>query len=1170
MEINYENKKPANGFRRGVLFGMALLMTFLVIEVQAHPNGGAPTAAVIELNLKNTPLKQALREIERQTNYHFVVNDSQLQDIQKEVTIYIRSQNIEEVLSILLTGTNVTYHIKKKQITLTEATSPEKPSGVLTASAKTRPTGVAWVANQPLFVYEQPAVMATVITGTVKDEFGSALPGVNVLVKGTTIGAVTDADGNFSLSVPADDAVLVFTFIGYLSQEVALNNQTTLNIQMEPDAKTLSEVVVVGYGTQEKKDVTGAVSAVKGSDFENLPSGGVQQALQGRAAGVNVVRNGGAPGNAGSIRIRGLGTVNNADPLIVIDGVPAGTMNDVNPNDIESVDVLKDASASAIYGTRAANGVVLITTKRGKFDDKLKVTVNAYTGISDNIRTLDMLDAPTLTQLKQEAYTNDQPDGSSIPAIWKDPQYQTQKTNWQNELFKQGTVDNLDISLRGGGKSSSFAISAGKYSERGIIGKSYYKRYTFRINSDHKIGDRFKLGQSLQFTNTNDNAPNTTSAQSGLVWSAIRFHPGLPVTNPDGSFSSSLPGFGDINNPMFTVDVQDQNNARNRILGSGYAEFEIVKGLKAKANLAMDATFSDAHNFEVKIEDQYRKNSFNQLTLNNEKYWSFLQEYFLSYDKQIGEHQISAVAGYTSQTFNDYYSKQIGRDFPSEDLSLRYMAQAQTIVNLASDAGGRWHDGLQSVFGRVNYSYKDRYLATVTYRRDGSSNFAPGLQWGNFPAFSVGWRLSEEAFIKNALPFFSNLKLTGGWGRLGNQKVDRQQYLALIQRGGTYNNYAFGGDGTSQLHIQGAAQTRIPNVNIGWETAEMTNFGLDAGVLDNRLLFTLGYFIKDTKAMLLSPPSLGTLGKAKIPDQNVGQLRNKGLEVEVAYRKNVGAFTYSLSGNATFIKNTVTQLLTPGSFLPGQLYGRTEQEITRSYVGSTFSSFYGWRTNGLYQNQQQIDSDPNVANDSRRTDGLIHPGDVRFVDQNGDGVIDDKDRTIIGNPQPKVTYGFNAGMGYKGIDLTLFFVGTAGVDIYNADRMQGLNAAYPFNLYAETTGRWHGEGTSNSIPRMSATDPNLNFRTSDLFVQSGSFLRLKNVTLGYTLPKSVIESMHLSNVRVYVTAQNLFTITPYKGLNPELGYVDGNRSSGQYTQVNVDYAQYPLARTFTFGATLSF
>jgi len=1130
--------------------------------------------SVIELNLKEASFKTALKEIERQTAYHFVMNDTQIRKIQKTITLSIKSESIEEVMNQLLMGTRITYRINKKQITLIP---PDNNHVVASSTSPAMWTSYALSGQQQQFSSSDLTdlrVPEILVTGKVTEENGDVLPGVNILIKGTTKGTVTDDQGKYSISVSGPEAVLSFSFIGYSTQEIAVGTQTVIDLTLTPDMQTLSEIVVVGYGTQDKKDVTGSVSTIKGSDFENLPSGGAQQALQGRTAGVNIVRNGGAPGNAGSIRIRGLGTVNNADPLIVIDGVPAGTMNDVNPNDIQSIDVLKDASASAIYGTRAANGVVLITTKRGKFDDKLKFTLNAYTGVSNRIKTLDMLDAPTLTKLKQESYTNDVADGSTIPDIWKDPQYQTQKTNWQNEVLKQGTTNNMDLSIRGGGKYSSFAISGGHYNEKGIIGKTYYKRYTVRINSDHKVGERLKIGQNLQFTNTNDNSsPNTLStsapsAQDGLLWSAIRFHPGLPVRDTNGSYSSSIPGFGDINNPLYTIATQDKNNNRNRILGSASAEYEIIKGLKAKANLAMDATFADTRNFEVKIDSQYRQTNYNQLTLTNDKYWAFLQEYFLSYDKQLGAHSIGIVGGYTSQTFNDIYSKEIGRDFPSEEADLRYMSQAGTIVNLGAENGGRSYDALQSWFGRGNYAFKDRYLLTATYRTDGSSRFPSGNRWGSFPAFSAGWRISEESFLKNALPFVSNLKLTGGWGRLGNQNVNSLQYLALIKNGGTYNNYAFG-DGQAQNQVKGSAQARIPNPNIGWETAEMTNFGLDAGFLDNRILFTGAYFIKDTKHMLLSPPSLGTLGKATIPDQNVGQLRNKGLELEISYRKATGDFTFTLSGNATFIQNKVTQLLTPGSFLASQTYGRTDQEITRTYEGNPYGTFYGWVADGLYQNQSQINSDPGIANDPRKTD-QIHPGDVRFKDLTGDGVIDDKDRTILGSPQPKITYGINANMAYKGFDLNLFFLGVGGVDIYNADRMQGLNAAYPFNLYQEATGRWNGEGTSTSIPRLSSTDPNLNFRTSSLFIESGAFFRLKNITLGYTVPKKLSDALRMSQARFYVSGQNVFTLTKYKGLNPELGYADGTRTSGQYTQVNVDYAQYPLSRTFTVGATISF
>lgn len=1155
-------KRPRTPWK-GLLVLASLLLLLIVYPVRAHD--AVQTPPTIELNLQEAPLKKALKEIERQTEYHFVINESRLGAVQKSVTLHIKTESVEEVLNQVLNGTNITYKIKKKQITLIP---PAHDAQVSPITSSPGGSSAMLMPPQSTFIYEGAFRQDVTVKGTVKEETGEPLPGVNIVVKGTTLGSVTDASGNFSLNVPSNDVVLVFSFIGFVTQEVSVAGRATIDVILLADSQTLSEVVVVGYGTQEKKDVTGAVSAVKGSDLENLPNSGAQQALQGRAAGVNIVRNGGAPGNSGSILIRGMGTVNNFDPLIVIDGVPAGSMNDVNPSDIQSIDVLKDASASAIYGTRAANGVILITTKRGKFDDKIKVTVSGYTGVSNRIKTIDMLDARTLSELKQEAYTNDE---LTIPSIWQETQYQTQKTNWQNEILRQGTTNNMDISIRGGGKSSSFAISGGYYDEKGMIENSYYKRYTFRINTDHKVGEHFKIVQNFQFTNANDNSPNTLSAQDGLLWSAIRFHPGLPVKNPDGTYSTSLlPGgsFGDINNPVFTIDNTDKNNSRNRFLGSLSGEYEILKGLKLKANLAVDATFSNYRSFDIKVTDQYRSSNNNFLNLTNDKYWSFLQEYFLSYEKQFGDHFVNFVGGGTAQTFNDLYSAQRGTDFTSEDKDKRYMRYAGVIRAVGGDGddGRRSYDGLLSYFGRVNYSFKDRYLLTGTFRTDGSSKFPEGNKWGYFPAFSVGWRVSEEPFFKDAIPSISNLKITGGWGQLGNQNVKGLQYIALISNTA---RYAFG-SGPEQSEIRGTAQTLIPNPNIGWETAEMSNFGLDLGLLENSLLISMNYFIKDTKNMLLSPPSVGTLGRASIPDQNVGQLRNQGLELEISYRKTLGDFSFSVSGNASFIKNKVTKLLTPGSSLISQTYGRSDQEITRTFVDNPYGTFYGWLSDGLYQNQSQIDNDPSIANDTRRTDGLIQPGDVRFKDITGDGIVDSDDRTILGSPHPKVTYGINANMAWKGFDLTLFFIGAGGLEIYNADRMQGLNAFYNFNLYAEDKGRWTGEGTSNSIPRLSITNGISNYRTSDLFIEKGDYLRLKNITLGYTLPKALTEAVRMTQARIYVTGQNVFTITKYSGMNPELGIIDGNRNGGQYRQINVDYAQYPQARTWTIGATISF
>ncbi len=1133
------------------MYGMAVLFMTCLLTI---PENGMATQtknkpAFFEIAVENTPLKEVLREIERQTGYTFVINHNRLTSLDRNVTISLKEKKIEAVLNKVLEGTNVTYSIRKKQITLIP--DVRSLSAVLPLA-----TGEPSVSTVDFFPTGFPTIKKLIrVSGKVTDDTSEPLPGVNIVEKGTTNGTVTDSQGNYSVDVASEASVLVFSFIGFTIQEIAVGSQTAINIQMVSDAQTLGEVVVVGYGTQEKKDVTGAISSVKGTDLQDLPVSTPQQALQGRAAGVNIVRSGGEPGNSGAIRIRGVGTVNNADPLIVVDGVPSdGPLADVNPNDIESIDILKDASASAIYGTRAANGVVMVTTKRGKAG-QLKLSVNGYTGVSNRVKSIDVLDAPTLAVLKRERYAN---DGLAVDPIWQDPTYQTQKTDWQKEVLGTGKINNLDISISGGSDKSTFAISGGKYDEQGMISNSYFKRYSLRINSDHKISERFKIGQSLQLTSQSGSNPNTTSAQDGLVWSAIRFHPSLPVKNPDGTYSSSQlsPQFGDINNPIFTIDTQDRNSARTRVLGSVTGDLEIIKGLHARANIALDASVGNSHEFNIRVLDQTRTTTNNSRRISSFNNHSLLQEYFLSYNKQAGVHDIGIVAGYSQQTFDYHDMTSQRKDLASEDPSQRYLSSG-TITDASE---GRSYDALQSAFGRATYSLKSRYLATVTFRADASSKFAPDNRWAYFPAFSLGWRVSEEPFFQGLTNVISSLKVTGGYGELGNSNIPRLNYLALINSG---YRYSFGGGQTL-----GSAQGSIANPNIAWERAIMTNVGLEAGLLSNKILVTLAYFNKRTEDMLLSPPSLGSNGTAIIPVQNVGELENKGIEIEISYRKTEGEFSYSIGANATYLKNEVTNLVN-GNFLPSPLYGRSSSEISRTYVGSPIASFYGWKTDGLYQNLSEIESDPNISADPRRTNGQITPGDVRFRDLNGDHIIDDKDRAIIGNPTPGITYGISATLGYKGIDLGLNFVGSADVDNYNADRMQGIDPTYPFNMYAETANRWHGEGTSNSIPRMSTAKDNLNHRTSDLFVESGAFFRLKTLTLGYTLPQSISSIARLSRARFYVTGQNVFTITNYSGMDPELGiYSAGGFVSN--SQINVDYAQYPQARTWTIGAQLSF
>ena len=1011
-------------------------------------------------------------------------------------------------------------------------------------SNKSEPTPTINTESRDVGFLIAPTVLGQerTITGTIVDEMGVPLSGASVQIKGTATGVAADFDGNFSITVPNEDTILIVSYIGYTTMEVEVGNQSNLNIQLQPNASQLDEVLVVGYGTTVKKDVTGAISSVKGEEFRNLPVASVDKVLQGRLAGVQVVNNGGAPGSSASIRIRGTGTVNDSDPLYVIDGVPTESIAGINQNNIESIEVLKDASASAIYGTRAANGVIIVTTRKGRRGGKTQMNLDFYTGFSNVIKTVDVLNAPELGEIKRERYTN---DGIPVDDIWSDPSYLTQRTNWQDELFKTGVTQNVDLSITGASEKSSFFFGLGYYDEQGIIKKAEANRVNLQINSDHSLNNWLKISQNLSLSSRSNNAFNTTSAQTGLIWSAIRFNPGLPVRNADGSYSSSQVSseFGDINNPIFTVVSNDSDTRRTRLLSNVQAEISFTQDFKFRANFGVDAEITDQKNYEPQILDQIRQSSSSNRFRNYEQFHSFLMEYFLSYNKIFGDHSIGAVAGYTEQSFDS-------QGFNARTFNVEDIESQKLLTNGDQDEATefRSNDGLRSVFGRLNYSYMDRYLLTATLRSDESSRFADGNRRGTFPAFSLGWRVSQESFFN--VPSISNLKVTGGWGQLGNQNIARLQYLARLSSG---RRYSFGLDGSNR--VEGVSRVSIANPDVTWETVVMSNFGLEVGFLENKLSTSFNYYIKNTEDMLLQPPAIGSQGSITSPFRNVGEVENKGLEIELNWQDTKGDFSYGIGANAAFVKNKVIKLV-DGNFLASDFYGRPNQELSRTFEGEPIATFYGWKANGLFQTQADIDA-------HATQEGAV-PGDVRFVDIDNNGVINDEDRTIIGNPHPDMTYGLNLNATYKGFDFTAFFLGAAGVEIFNADRMQGLDASYPFNLYSEILDRWTGPGTSNTIPRVSTLRTNLNHRTSDLFIESGDYFRLKNLTLGYSLPTDYIEKINLSRLRLYVTGQNLFTITGYSGLDPELGLTDGN------LQQNVDFAQFPQPRTFLLGINLSF
>ena len=1129
----------------------------------------------VTISEKNARLEDVFDILQKQTGYNFMFNSHMLAKA-KRVTVRARNASVEQVLAQCFKDQPLTYIIQDKVIIVKE--KEEKKVEELNSGALAPPPHVK---------------------GTVKDESGNAVDGAAVTVKELGIGAATNKEGKFELSLPAGTYQLEISFVGYktVQRSVTVSDQpVNLSVTLQLSATGLTDMVVVGYGAQKKRDVTGSISSVKGEDIKNMPVSNAADAIQGRATGVDIVRSDGSPGNVPSIRILGTGTINNTDPLIVIDGVPSGGLNDVNSNDIASIEILKDASASAIYGSRAANGVVLITTKKGNYEEPLKTSVNIYGGSKNPVKFLKMLSAPDLVTLKTEAYTN---DGLSVPTVWSNPYYGVQRTDWQRALMGTGDVQNADVAMRGGNARSNYSISGNYYNEKGMIVNSYFKRYSARINSEHKVGSRLKVGENMVYSYTDGAAPNTNSSQTGLVWSAIRFNPAIPVINPDGSWGTSQADnqLGDINNPVATANEIQKSSKTDRILANAYAELEIIKGLKLRANYGYDHTSNDYYEFDNAMPDQTRGPSIASLNQSFYKTNTLLEEYYLTYNHLFGQsHALTLTGGYSAQTYS-------GNFFGAARSGFTDTSTDQRVLNLGSSSsssnyGGNYASwGLQSLFVRGNYAFKNKYLLTATFRADGSSKFAPGKRWGYFPAFSAGWRLSDEKFYGEGLKnIFNSVKLTGGWGQLGNQNVGDFQYLSIIGYGGGGGTGGGGYGynlGTTTTNLNGAYITSLANPNITWERAVTTNAAIELAALNSHLTATITYFNKNTSDMLIPYQLVETFGaqnnlpddpgNVTLPDYNLGSLNNHGIEIELNYQNRIGKLSYSFGVNGSFLRNKVTKLYGDSTYLASTPYGRENADIARTYEGQPIASFYGFKTAGLYQSQADIDKDPNIANDPNKAN--IKPGDVRFKDINGDGIINDNDRTRLGDPNPHFVFGIHGSVSYGHFDFAFNFVGATGFELFDADRLSGLDATQVYNWYADQKNRWHGEGTSNNIPRLSINNLNNNYRSSDMWVFKGNYISLKSLSLGYTLPKLNISDWQLPETRFYVSSYNVFMLTKYPGYTPELGYTgivspySGNptsASSGSSTasvqglQRGVDLAQYPATRSFTAGVTINF
>ncbi|WP_111708803.1 SusC/RagA family TonB-linked outer membrane protein [Lutibacter citreus] len=984
------------------------------------------------------------------------------------------------------------------------------------------------------------------ITGIVTDGQNQPLPGANVLLEGTTIGTQTDFNGNYTITADSNGK-LVFSFIGFVTKSISINGEKSINVSLAEDANSLDEVVIVGYGIQSKSDVTGSVGVVDSKEIEKYTYSNATEALQGRMAGVSVTAPGGTPGGGPVVTIRGSGTLSDAGPLYVIDGMLTGSMSSINPGDIESISVLKDASASAIYGSRAANGVIIVTTKKG-VKGQIGIDADVSYGIQKVINTIDYATAEQYAAISNRARDNDGIDRAPANDTAFNPAY---TSDIQNESLRTAQVKNMNVRFYGGGENGTYSVSLNHFDQDGIVRESSYKRTTARFNAGLKKGI-FKLESAVGLTRTENNPNNYFNKERGLIptirtkdddgnWSATDF--------PDESFSSYY-GVGSSINSLGLASIEDRTVTRNAIIGNIGASLEIIEGLTYKLNLGLESYANNNYTFTplyVFNEASEGNTDYAELKETNTNYLSTLVENTLNYKKEFGDHKVDVIAGYTEQVSNTRYLGVVARDFPNNDI--RVASAAADFTQMPSEDLTK---GIQSYFGRVSYSYDERYLLTATIRRDGSSLFKEDLRWGTFPSAALGWNISNEKFMEN-FETLTDIKLRGSYGEIGSDNVA----IYAIYPELNLNSESVLGD--PQVRYPGYSITKGVNSNITWETTKTTDIGLEFEALDNKLNVTMDYFIKNSEDVLVAlRPSLYTGFDNDVPF-NTASIKNKGFEFIAGYNDQFGEVNFNASANFSIINNEVTALgnATPiiaGGFTSNGLLG------TKTDIGEPISSFFGYVRDGIYQ----TDAEADAANDQANPQA----GDIRFKDLDGDGDVDVDDQTYIGNPTPNFMYGINVSADYKDFDISLFFNGVSGNKILNGVKYRGYFDTEG-NYLADALNAWTPENTSSNIPRNTLSDPGFNRRMSDFYLENGSYLRLKNAQIGYSLPENVLEKIKIAKVRFYVSATNLFTITDYTGYYPEIGR-GGRGNSTKIFNSGVDEGSYPVPRTYQLGLQVSF
>jgi TonB-dependent starch-binding outer membrane protein SusC len=1001
-----------------------------------------------------------------------------------------------------------------------------------------------------------------VIKGKVVDIQGIGIPGVNILEKGTTKGVVSDNDGQYTISVDRN-AVLVFSFIGFNKEEVSVEGKTVIDITLIESIENLDEIIVIGYGTQKKSDLTGAVASVKMEELKGRSIINVEQMLQGTVAGVTATSASGLPGGNLKINIRGVGTFYNTNPLYVVDGIQTRDIGLINPNDIESMEVLKDASTAAIYGSSGANGVILITTKKG-VEGKPVVSFNTKLGVAQHGKKIEVLNASDYVDFVLDLKGSDVNQTFLDNIEWR----RVDRTDWQNEIFRPAFQQEYNFSVSGGTSSAKYNVGAGYVDQDGIIQTHNYKRYSLRTNTEFALGKKVKIGENFTVSYSNASIAPTGQDNGNILLMALRIPPYLPVTDPNnlGGYSrvTSANDHNDAYNPIAELKLRDNRTNTLRILGNLFGEVEILKDLRFRTSIAVDMGRNDLNTFT-----KARANgAFDFPNILDESFsWenSYIYENTLSYTRQFGSHNFLIMAGNTlSKSTGRYYSL-TGSDF-TNDL-VRVIPAGSGKIN--NNATGADQSAKLGYFARLNYAWADKYLFQANFRADASYNFAPENRWGYFPAFSLGWKLSEEDFIKNNVNLITLLKIRAGWGKSGSDLIPAYGYSSLIH---SFNpDYVFGNNNP----VTGSAIVSLWNPEMKWETSTTSNIGLDLAVLQNQLQLTVDYFIKNTQDILVQYPmpsstGIGLSGGANGSAwKNAASVVNKGLEVTLNYTKLLsGGLNYNLGANVTFINNEVTDL---GEGLPIMAGSFSGNAISKTEKGQPIGSFYGFKMDKVYSTQAEVDAD-NLNAENLQGAGSAYQenaqaGDIRFKDVDGDGWITDGDKTMIGSPIPKMVFGFNIGASYKGWDLSANFSGVYGNKIFDRNQYWLEGMVIPFNASVKIKDRWKQDGDISSIPRAVSPDVNQNTRVSDRWVHDGSFMRLKILSLGYTIPDNVLKKISfntVSGLRLYLAAENLLTFTKYRGFDPEIGEIGDNLIQG------LDWGQYPQSKLYMFGLEVKF